>query len=569
MHPIYESIQLTAKSLSQLKEIYAAIACTSQVADKRRRQDWQQAILEYQSAQVEKVAVVEVAATNEPSAEYQDLLDQIGHIRYAWEDSNDTCINYENGNLWLTSEPESEIHVIWEIGKSENDVVYEILELVKTLLPIAHVAVTEVVIPEQPKICATCPLFKPFSDGTGRGLCCGVADSSLVVREHHQQTKDCLNLIDDQEQQLVPAASVPASSLLKQVVYTFYKEINAWRITTDTAYFQKLTELREQYPLGELVGGVHDSEQQFVAYVPVGKHQNIADPETAIDEQNTNDAALIPGYSWCLTQGIQFKQRTKSDTGTVYWYAEANNYYGQTGRSYKTSSFEKLENAVRAAVDYLGKCGIDLADVKQQLIDRKKAEFKAENAPIVVVEEPAIQSGSLTFKPVSRESKVFKLIYSITRESESLGTIAMNHYGQWATSNKNDLTYYATPYEAAAALLNPSVSTPEIVALVPEIEIDSAEDSDFGLLYRVWHSYHLLGTFYRGSGRWVAQHDTESFTADTPEQAQLLIVAAAGLLVADTHEEADLLLDKPVDELTVAEWNSIKQRSRSNCLTAH
>ncbi len=34
-------------------------------------------------------------------------------------------------------------------------------------------------------------------------------------------------------------------------------------------------------------------------------------------------------------------------------------------------------------------------------------------------------------------------------------------------------------------------------AIAPEIEIDSDIDSHFGTIYRVWHSYHLLGTFYQ------------------------------------------------------------------------
>jgi|GEM_PF-3477280 len=64
---------------------------------------------------------------------------------------------------------------------------------------------------EQPKSCATCPLFKPFNDGTGRGLCCGVADTSLVVRDHHTQTQDCQNLINEQAntEHVEPAVQIP------------------------------------------------------------------------------------------------------------------------------------------------------------------------------------------------------------------------------------------------------------------------------------------------------------------------------------------------------------------------
>ncbi len=38
-HPIYESTQLSAKSLTQLKEIAEAISFTIKVSDKRRKQN--------------------------------------------------------------------------------------------------------------------------------------------------------------------------------------------------------------------------------------------------------------------------------------------------------------------------------------------------------------------------------------------------------------------------------------------------------------------------------------------------------------------------------------------------
>lgn len=72
-------------------------------------------------------------------------------------------------------------------------------------------------------------------------------------------------------------------------------------------------------------------------------------------------------------------------------------------------------------------------------------------------------------------------------------------------------------------------------AVVPEIEIDSVPD-EFGELYRVWNSYHLLGTFYQNlEGKWVAQpcNREERPCCDTAELAQLFILAVNGLLVAD------------------------------------
>ncbi|MDZ8186880.1 MAG: hypothetical protein RMX96_18770 [Nostoc sp. ChiSLP02] len=69
----------------------------------------------------------------------------------------------------------------------------------------------------------------------------------------------------------------------------------------------------------------------------------------------------------------------------------------------------------------------------------------------------------------------------------------------------------------------------------PEIEIDSVPD-ELGELYRVWNSYHLLGTFYHNlEGKWVAQpcNSDERPCCDTPELAQVFIIAVNGLLVAD------------------------------------
>jgi hypothetical protein len=73
--------------------------------------------------------------------------------------------------------------------------------------------------------------------------------------------------------------------------------------------------------------------------------------------------------------------------------------------------------------------------------------------------------------------------------------------------------------------------------IAPEFEIDSVHDADFGTLYRVWQGMKLLGTFYRADidGLWVAQPcDCDARKrCETAEQAQLLIMAVSGLLVAD------------------------------------
>ncbi|MBD2211887.1 hypothetical protein H6G27_18715 [Nostoc linckia FACHB-104] len=75
----------------------------------------------------------------------------------------------------------------------------------------------------------------------------------------------------------------------------------------------------------------------------------------------------------------------------------------------------------------------------------------------------------------------------------------------------------------------------QLTEIAPEIEIDSVPD-ELGELYRVWSGYHLLGTFYQNlEGKWVAQpsNSDDQLCCGTPLQAQLLIIAANGLLVAD------------------------------------
>ena len=96
-----------------------------------------------------------------------------------------------------------------------------------------------------------------------------------------------------------------------------------------------------------------------------------------------------------------------------------------------------------------------------------------------------------------------------------------------------------------------------------EIEIDSVEDEDFGTMYRVWHDTSLIGTYYQTiDGKWIAQPSCsdERPRCDSADEAQLLTVAISGLLVAGEPDVEDDLLDKPFNELTIADWEKLKQR---------
>ncbi|MBN3905884.1 MAG: hypothetical protein HWQ35_04645 [Nostoc sp. NMS1] len=76
----------------------------------------------------------------------------------------------------------------------------------------------------------------------------------------------------------------------------------------------------------------------------------------------------------------------------------------------------------------------------------------------------------------------------------------------------------------------------QVEDIAPEFEIDSVDDCDFGVLYRVWSGMRLIGTFYRAvDGLWVAQpcNFEQHPRCDSSEIAQLMIIALSGLLVAE------------------------------------
>ncbi|WP_445634582.1 WGR domain-containing protein [Nostoc sp. DSM 114161] len=98
------------------------------------------------------------------------------------------------------------------------------------------------------------------------------------------------------------------------------------------------------------------------------------------------------------------------------------------------------------------------------------------------------------------------------------------------------MTFTAFDPQVEGNSLLPSASCllPSPRDLAPHYEIDSAEDGDFGTLYRLWKSYIFLGSFYQNlSGKWIAQPANSDTRAecDTEYQAQLVILAIQGLVV--------------------------------------
>ena len=57
-YPIYSQQQLHQKSIARLKQIYSEIACTVEVSDKRCKDAWISAIVNYQASKIQKLTPV-------------------------------------------------------------------------------------------------------------------------------------------------------------------------------------------------------------------------------------------------------------------------------------------------------------------------------------------------------------------------------------------------------------------------------------------------------------------------------------------------------------------------------
>jgi hypothetical protein len=55
-YEIYSHQQLQLKSIARLKQIYSEIACTVEVSDKRCKDAWISAIINYQASKIQKLA---------------------------------------------------------------------------------------------------------------------------------------------------------------------------------------------------------------------------------------------------------------------------------------------------------------------------------------------------------------------------------------------------------------------------------------------------------------------------------------------------------------------------------
>jgi hypothetical protein len=69
-HAIYTAQQLQLKSIARLKQIYSEIACTAEVSDKRCKDAWISAIVNYQASKIQKVTT---AAPDEQATAQAEL----------------------------------------------------------------------------------------------------------------------------------------------------------------------------------------------------------------------------------------------------------------------------------------------------------------------------------------------------------------------------------------------------------------------------------------------------------------------------------------------------------------
>lgn len=380
---------------------------------------------------------------------------------------------------------------------------------------------------EQLKTCATCPLFKPFNDGTGRGLCCGIPDTSLVVRNHHQQTQDCLHLIEEssleqpvfEEPEFVPIISVCPGDIIAAPtdinheqavkVIAVYEDCLKVELQNGAIFRLKFIENSQvilvkkfefdwsQWKIDESERVKKFGKQQVQAQIPESQDEELA--QLRIDEALRSPRA----------KEIEVLER-RGNCFVVRNTGNNNHYVVRPNHPNLRDRCECGDAHYRGV-----KCKHQIA----------VTQFK--QATTV-----AVRSGRLTFKSLPNQTyQVFNGLFAI-------GLICLRENGRWTTSVSGSGDY-GTPYEAAAALeeyrsgiadnvqdlLDKAVDeltavewesvkqeySAEIEEKIEEmldvVEVDGKPDANFGQLYRVWHKAKLLGTFYQTvfTNKWVAR----------------------------------------------------------------
>ena len=127
-HIIYSHQQLQLKSIARLKQIYSEIACTVEVSDKRCKDTWISAIVNYQSSKIQKLTTV--APDNQALAQ-AELDNYIAHQAQAVAPEPLTIVEisfdhheYYAGNQLIASISHDDNHLTqpWVVMVNEKEV---------------------------------------------------------------------------------------------------------------------------------------------------------------------------------------------------------------------------------------------------------------------------------------------------------------------------------------------------------------------------------------------------------------------------------------------------------------
>jgi hypothetical protein len=240
----YTQAQLEQKSLKELKEIAAGVGALPQ-GDARIKANWITAILNVMPVKVEAPVVEETQLIAHESG-YRVFFQgkHIGDIAKTAKPYFVTCDESWKacGGIWtivktqqeaveqlkqhahnFTSSVANFYKTEWKIDEGASTGQDEI----ETSNTVEESAPSDKKVEAEAKTCADCPLFQSFDDGSGRGLCCG---ADRVAREHHQQTQDCLHLIEasQEENSTNTTADYPASCIKSNPGYGMGYEHPYW-----------------------------------------------------------------------------------------------------------------------------------------------------------------------------------------------------------------------------------------------------------------------------------------------------------------------------------------------------
>ncbi|MBD2364483.1 hypothetical protein H6G36_25475 [Anabaena minutissima FACHB-250] len=195
MLPVYAIDTLKVKGLAELKAIATQLGVVAQ--DKRSKQSWIDAIVDYQQSKVQKISIptkespltVEEAAQSNYTFSYAGIGNFL--VIKGYNDKNMVVVNDGYDDLTFSAERIELMTYGLVVGRQDVTTVKpESVEPAKINSETVPVAVQGI------KTCATCSHFKAHNDGTNKGWCC-LFDS--FARESHAVTQDCINSSEEEQ----------------------------------------------------------------------------------------------------------------------------------------------------------------------------------------------------------------------------------------------------------------------------------------------------------------------------------------------------------------------------------